>query len=196
MKRRLWGAMHWYTVGKWQKHFNGVAAHIFDEVGRPSLPITFEPLHQYFNGYEVIYLDITDFPETLLPHGCEKDEIAEGRHIVSERYIFIFADKRLGAERYRFTVAHEWGHVLQQFDGEFKAEMEAIPDADARLDIIELSANAFAATYLMPTRHLIASIRELPMRELPNDISARIIAPLFRVSKQAMEIRLKTFAQQ
>lgn len=190
-RRNLW---HRLTLYKWKMHNDRVIASIFDAVGWPdSPPVNFEPLQQYLGGYGTEYLDIRDFPEDLLPHKCTKNEIAEGRHIIGDRTIYFFADERVWHTRRRFTLAHEWGHVFQFFDDEFKIEMEAIPNPSIRQDIIECTANAFASSFLMPSRLIRDAVSGLPMFPVDPDLTAEMIARGFGVSQEAMRYRLMDY---
>jgi Zn-dependent peptidase ImmA (M78 family) len=99
--------------------------------------------------------------------------------------------------RQRFTIAHELGH-LQLHKGHsvhvdrVRVNFRDINSSTAQ-DREEIAANAFAAALLMPAELVIetvaSSLQKVPgitIDELTDSLSDR-----FRVSRQAMEFRLK-----
>jgi len=109
--------------------------------------------------------------------------------------------------RQRFTFAHEIGHLvydiipyLKNSDG--ASEFIDTPETlrrDGRQHPIEYRANDFAAKLLMPEKlvvkhgkELLATLKEeLDKKKVPKEIFIERLASKFRVSQQAMEIRLE-----
>ena len=92
--------------------------------------------------------------------------------------------------RYRFTLGHELGHwVLHKrlYKGTGSAAATYRTDYIYN-DTIEWQANYIAKSILMPAKHIIRCCHEL--REAKADEKIYILADVFEVSKQAMEIRL------
>ena len=99
--------------------------------------------------------------------------------------------------RRRFTVAHEIGHFvlrhhLQRGELVHADPHEQViyrsPRASEGLDPIEVQANQFAASLLMPAKLVRARAAQLSAPLSENDV--RALATEFRVSEQAMTIRL------
>ena len=59
--------------------------------------------------------------------------------------VFVVINERHAAVRQRFSLAHEYGHVLMDRD-----RAPAPSRAENRSDLVEVRANAFAAEFLMP----------------------------------------------
>jgi Zn-dependent peptidase ImmA (M78 family) len=95
--------------------------------------------------------------------------------------------------RQRFTIAHELGHYIYHRDllgkgtGDTRAyRAEGTPFPNEHITWVqERQANNFAANTLMPVP-LIRRFREMGLA------SPSVLAPIFVVSPQAMEIRLNT----
>ena len=102
--------------------------------------------------------------------------------------------------RQRFTIAHEIGHhfLRHQFEGGEHVHVDQgnyISERGARasdgVDPKEIEANQFAACLLMPSKFVHEKVTELgggPL--LDNHVS--YLADTFKVSEQAMTIRLTT----
>lgn len=99
--------------------------------------------------------------------------------------------------RRRFTIAHEIGHQVlgHQFEagehvhvdrGNYISQRSA--SASEGIDPKEIEANQFAAHLLMPTAIVQAEVRRL--REPLFDFHVELLAKKFKVSEQAMTIRL------
>ncbi|WP_105170922.1 ImmA/IrrE family metallo-endopeptidase [Pseudoalteromonas sp. T1lg24] len=109
--------------------------------------------------------------------------------------------------RQRFTFAHEIGHLiydiipyLKSSDGD--SEFIDTPDTlrrDGRQHPKEYRANDFAAKLLMPEKlvvehgkELLATLKtELCKKKVPKEIFIERMASKFKVSQQAMKIRLE-----
>lgn len=104
--------------------------------------------------------------------------------------------------RRRFTVAHELGHLLlHNFDSPhadtgFKIRFRANVEYDGSV-AEEIEANQFAAELLMPSHVLLKRTAELEMEyasdEAASEKSIDALAREFKVSKQALQIRLSDF---
>lgn len=118
-------------------------------------------------------------------------EIPESIIVDSQDRFVIFLPTMTSVERDRFTIAHELGHfflhypMVQQVNkGAAMGATRWVDQLDEDQQRAEWEANWFAAAFLMPAdrfRNEFANTRDL----------ARV-AKIFRVSKQAAEIRAKT----
>lgn len=99
--------------------------------------------------------------------------------------------------RKRFTIAHEIGHFLLRHHLQRNELVHAdehwqviyrSPQASAGLDPMEVQANQFAASLLMPTKLLRERAEKLQKPLSEKDV--RALANEFKVSEQAMTIRL------
>lgn len=90
----------------------------------------------------------------------------------------IFVSKNCSAERQRFTVAHELGHILLGHVGKYKLVNREPSDRD---NPIEQEANVFASRLLAPACVLWALKARTPEE----------IAELCRISKQSAGFRAK-----
>jgi Zn-dependent peptidase ImmA (M78 family) len=102
--------------------------------------------------------------------------------------------------RQRFTIAHEIGHfhLRHQFEPGEHVHVDRghiITPRNSRsstgVDVKEIEANQFAACLLMPSKLLLERIKALKVKSLCDDHVTRL-AGEFRVSEQAMTIRLST----
>lgn len=95
--------------------------------------------------------------------------------------------------RQRFTLAHELGHFrLHSFnDVHVSAYRKRDPLAHMGIDPEEIEANCFAAELLMPVSLVLHEVKELGgMDVFDSDASIKQLAKKFKVSSQAMSIRL------
>jgi len=99
--------------------------------------------------------------------------------------------------RRRFTIAHEIGHFVLRHHLQGNELVHAdrhqeviyrSPRASEGLDPIEVQANQFAASLLMPARLVRERVDSLPKSFSERDVKA--LANEFKVSEQAMTIRL------
>lgn len=100
--------------------------------------------------------------------------------------------------RKRFTIAHEIGHFILRHHRQRNELVHADPQAQviyrsARasegLDRIEVEANQFAASLLMPARLVREQANELGLPLTEADVR-KLAKDVFQVSEQAMTIRL------
>lgn len=113
--------------------------------------------------------------------------------------VIIGANKTHAATRQRFTIAHELGHFLlhgnnQLFvDKVFAIKLRDHHSSEA-VSTEEIEANAFAAELLMPAAMILREIQHvsgiLDFVGDDLDVLIRKLASKFKVSQQAMTIRL------
>ncbi len=162
---------------------------MYENADSLSLPMTFEPLELYMSGFKVHYHHITELPDGFLSNLSVDGKQEEGWHYVDVEAgeIRIFFDPRVGVKRQRFTIAHEWGHVFQQIDLEFKSAIEAMPDEYERQLIIERLADKFAGYYLVPRpvfRYELAKLVDL----ISPQLFASVLSAKFDVSEGVIKI--------
>ncbi|PIW37269.1 MAG: hypothetical protein COW24_01025 [Candidatus Kerfeldbacteria bacterium CG15_BIG_FIL_POST_REV_8_21_14_020_45_12] len=179
-------------VHKWRHHFYGVIDNIIESHGNVSTPMNFEPLMAYFDGFKITHKSIEAVPQSILDAMRCDDEKAEGWNWINTENaeILIFFDPSVGTTRQRFTKAHEWAHVVQSFDGEFKADMESIEDDQERSAIIESVANHFAGYYLVPQSLVLYELRNDPLELHKPTVNHTALACTFGVSEQVINYRL------
>ncbi len=158
-------------VKKWKHHFRDVVHKIHTNYGSLKPPIGFEPMEAYLSGFNIRYIPFD--PKKI---GIELD----GFYKMNGGDVRIFYAVDLGEQRSRFTIAHELIHVLQRFDLEFMADMEAIEDENLRQVIIERIAEIAASYYLAPEK--------LVRFEYMFEPRPRQLAETFNVSRAMMKI--------
>jgi Zn-dependent peptidase ImmA (M78 family) len=101
--------------------------------------------------------------------------------------------------RRRFTIAHEIGHFVLRHHVQRNELVHAdrheqviyrSPRASEGLDPVEVQANQFAASLLMPARFVRERVDKVQKPLSEGDVKA--LANEFKVSEQAMTIRLTT----
>lgn len=106
--------------------------------------------------------------------------------------------------RQRFSIAHEIAHLVLHrplisgkvhVDKEFRVPVVLNRDTTSALgtDDIEIAANRFAAELLMPTAWFIAAL-ESKSFDIDNEGPLDELAKKFRVSRQALEFRIRSLA--
>ena len=120
-----------------------------------------------------------------------------GLLVSKEGMASIAVERREPPARRRFTIAHEIGHFLLRHhlqrnelvhtDERWQVIYRS-PKASEGLDPMEVQANQFAATLLMPTRILRDRVQQLQKPLTEADVKK--LANDFKVSEQAMTIRL------
>ena len=97
------------------------------------------------------------------------------------------------SNRQRFTIAHELGHFFfhsgmeEHVDKDFRVNWRRTAESPTAIDWEEVTANRFAAEFLMPTRFMksdLDAIRTIDKRVVT------ILAVRYKVSPEAMKIRL------
>lgn len=96
--------------------------------------------------------------------------------------------------RKRFTIAHELGHFLLhqgqeiRYDHDFRVSLRSEESSEGT-NIEEIEANFFAASLLMPNKILLADPRTAFI-DLDDDAAVEALAKSYKVSRQAMSLRL------
>jgi Zn-dependent peptidase ImmA (M78 family) len=120
-----------------------------------------------------------------------------GLLIRRDRQVLVAVERSDPPNRRNFTVAHEIGHYVlgHQFQSGAHVHVDKGnyishrgPRSSTGVDPKEVEANQFAAALLMPSRYVRAEAAKRGMPILDSDVTA--LATLFRVSDQAMTIRL------
>jgi len=96
--------------------------------------------------------------------------------------------------RRRFTIAHECGHLVLAHEGEIFIDKQVVNRRDGNsslaIDDKEIEANQFAASLLMPREAVVHHLDELLYSCRNRAVLIEQLASKFKVSRQAMEIRL------
>ncbi len=138
---------------------------------------------------------------------AERHNIVVYRHYVEEEVsgflyrkprgeaAIIGVNNNQSANRQRFTIAHELGHyLLHSGDGVHVDEDFKIKRRDSRssegVDLEEIEANLFAAEILIPEHLLAQDLDEHFGFDLHDEECVTSLAKKYRVSQQAMAIRL------
>ncbi len=176
-------------VFKWRCHFYNIILKVFGNAKEIDFPILFTPLEQYVEGFTVEYGDINALPPDIIPERHEKNEVGEGCHFIGKDTIYIFYDQSpsISPQRQRFTIAHEWGHIFQRLDWDFKSDMEGVADPEERDAIIESVAHHFANNYLVPFP-LFQSQYLKHRKNLCKEPTPYALAQCFNVSESMMKI--------
>ena len=104
--------------------------------------------------------------------------------------------------RQRFTIAHEIGHLLLHrdqiidqvhVDKRFPVLMRDANSATG-MDLMEIEANQFAAELLMPT-FLLSEMLNKQGFDIDDEEPLQRLAKTFRVSRQALEFRIRNLMQ-
>ena len=115
---------------------------------------------------------------------------------VRGKYWAIVVNESHAEVRQRFTIAHEFGHLLlhgfttPHADRGFKVRFRSTRSSDGTI-AEEIEANQFAAELLMPRDLLLNRLTgmEMDFTDADDDVLSDIAAE-FEVSKQALSIRL------
>jgi|EndMetStandDraft_3_1072993.scaffolds.fasta_scaffold231676_2 Zn-dependent peptidase ImmA (M78 family) len=96
--------------------------------------------------------------------------------------------------RQRFTIAHECGHLALAHEGEIFIDKQVVNRRDGTsslaIDDREIEANQFAASLLMPREEIVSHLDHLLSSCRNRTMLIEQLASKFKVSRQAMEIRL------
>ncbi len=119
----------------------------------------------------------------------------------SKKHHVIVVNSKHADVRKRFTVAHELGHLLlhdyraPHADTGFKIRFRANREYEGSISE-EIEANQFAAEILMPAAIILERIQGLDIEYVSSDeenSDLDALAREFKVSKQALQIRLSAF---
>lgn len=114
--------------------------------------------------------------------------------IRKEGAVIIGVASEQSAERQRFTIAHELGHLLLHegeevhVDKVFRVNLRSQVSSKAE-DVEEIEANAFAASLLMPFSFLRSDLRSITL-DIDDPRQIETLARRYEVSAQAMTFRL------
>jgi len=128
----------------------------------------------------------TDIQVFVRPLGS--DGIA-GAYWVSQDVPFMLVNADHPVERQRFTLAHEFGHHRLGHGNQVDQRV-----AFGASSPLEVEANAFAASFLMPPAAIAETLAELDQPQITFDVLITLAA-LFGVSAKAMRIRLETLRE-
>lgn len=131
------------------------------------------------------------------------DDSLSGFAVQEQGQRYIGVNKNESANRQRFTIAHEIGHLFlhaqDRVNYDAGASVVLLRDGHSSegTDIKEIEANRFAAELLMPEDYIRADIaKHGPLDLMENDSNTKSfiqrMADKYGVSQQAMSIRLTT----
>jgi Zn-dependent peptidase ImmA (M78 family) len=129
------------------------------------------------------------------------DDELSGMIFIKDRVPIIGVNSLHHPNRQRFTIAHELGHLSLHremitsnvhVDKKFPALMRD-PKSASGTEQIEIEANQFAAELLMP-RTLIDALMAGKQFDIDDDGPMEDLARKFRVSKQALEYRIRNLS--
>jgi Zn-dependent peptidase ImmA (M78 family) len=157
---------------------------VFDDLGKKVVPVDVEGIALSL-GLEVIYADLGDDISGLL--------ISDGATVQ------VCVQETDAEVRQRFTIAHEIGHhfLRHQFESGEHVHVDKgnyISQRGLRasdgIDAKEIEANQFAASLLMPSNALRQMVAKLAGDGPLLDKQVSRLSEEFKVSEQAMTIRL------
>jgi|ERR1051326_4405118 Zn-dependent peptidase ImmA (M78 family) len=161
-----------------------LAEDLADERGKGRVPINVESIAHSL-GLEVMKANLGPDVSGLLVFNGAKAQV--------------YVQEKDHEVRRRFTIAHEIGHhyLRHQFENGEHVHVDRGnyisqrgPRSSDGIDPKEVEANQFAASLLMPSKLLRARITKLPKAKPLLDHHVSLLAREFRVSEQAMTIRL------
>lgn len=162
----------------------------------------FKKVYAIANEFLAASRSITDFPfkvnsfleeqsdiqlrsfSKALKYGVDISSFGSGSAIIVEQegaYI-IFYNQDEPSYRIRFSILHEFGHYILGHDMDLRGR-------DLRYQKEEVEANCFAAQMLMPEQLLLECARR------GKKLSVNFIMPVFDLSREAAERRIRTLAR-
>jgi Zn-dependent peptidase ImmA (M78 family) len=144
---------------------------------RPPVPV--EAIVRSWKGVAIRYSDLQD---------------VSGLVVRKDGNVVIGVNQSHSPSRKRFTLAHEFAHVLLhegkevRFDTDFKVNLRS-EVSTLGTDVEEVEANFFAAALLMPRRCLDSDPRTLSI-DFEDAAVVQQLAKEYMVSTQAMQLRL------
>ena len=120
-----------------------------------------------------------------------EDDVPESIRVAPDGTFTIFVSSMTSAERNRFTIAHELGHLLLHFPLVQKINRDAgmvatrwVDENDESQKRAEWEANWFAAAFLMPATAF--------QQAFASRGTVKSVANFFGVSTRAAEVRVET----
>ena len=112
--------------------------------------------------------------------------------------VIIGVNENHSLNRRRFTIGHELGHFLLHKGEELHVDKrwsgyhlkKRSAESSAGTDIEEMEANLFAAELLMPVSFLDRDLEKLAPLSLSDEQKIKKLAELYKVSEQALTLRL------
>lgn len=120
--------------------------------------------------------------------------------VLDKEGAYICVQQSDAARRRRFTIGHEIGHFVLKHrfanGGHVHVDrgnflIKRSPASKTGLDRLEVEANQFAASLLMPGEFVKRAVAEMGPEPL-TDLKVSVLAKRFEVSEQAMTIRLSS----
>lgn len=180
-----------YRRARTSKILRRYAKSILDQYNILKPPIPVKDIANYL-GAEVRFVNFED------------DKDISGMIIRGDSETIIGVNASHHANRKRFTLAHECGHLLLHkaksvyVDRSFSVKYRDVNSADGT-DIEEIEANRFAAELLMPHDFLLRDVFEGHLVQnsidIENEEGIRALAERYEVSQQAMTFRLQNVFQ-
>ena len=130
------------------------------------------------------------------------DEELSGMIYVSEGTPIIGINSLHHPNRQRFSMAHEIAHLVLHrnlisgtvhVDKEFRVTLNRDATSALGTEQREVEANQFAAELLMPTAWFVQALASKPF-DIDNEGPLEELAKKFRVSRQALEFRIRNIA--
>ena len=160
-----------------------LAERLLDEAGVNVAPVPIEAMARA-RGCKIVSTDLKDVSGIL---------------VRSQHGATIGVNARHAPTRRRFTVAHELGHFLLhegqevRYDHDFRVSLRSEASSEGT-NLEEIEANFFAASVLMPDKMLTADPRTAFVH-LDDDRAVETLAKSYKVSRQAMSLRISRLLQ-
>lgn len=153
-------------------------------------------------GIEKPYVDVKDIAiklgaQVILQQ--DSDDDLSGMIFVSPKGVVIGVNSLHPETRQRFTIAHEIGHMIMHMhilqgdvhiDKKFGIQLNRDKRSSLGSDFLEIQANKFAAELLMPSTMIKKEIKNTYIDIEKDDEQVKALAEKYKVSQQAMSIRL------
>ena len=165
-----------------RRHIGQLAERILDEIGCQDPPVGIRKIAKLL-GTRVEETPADEGLSGFLLRGATSDDFVIG------------VNAKQSASRKRFTIAHECGHFLLHggeafhVDGVFQINRRDDKSSTGSEES-EIEANLFAAELLMPRRFLARDLDAEDQIDLLDDEAIKAFAKRYRVSVQAMTLRL------
>ena len=165
-----------------RKHIRDLAERLLAEHNYTSAPINLETIAQTQNAI-VHKQPVGDDVSGFLYRNNTKSTAVIG------------VNMNQSENRQRFTIAHELGHYLLHTGNDVHVDHSfVIKKRDSKssqgVDVEEIEANLFAAELLMPATFLEHDLAQMDGLDLMDETQINRLANRYRVSVQAMAIRL------